>query len=579
MATVTTPFTSNFFVQKTFNGGMDTISPDTQVGETAYVGLVNARVRFGTIEPIKKHVLIDDPLALNKQAIVGIGDVIIVFVHGLAYWRKEGTTKWTQVPNFLMSTVAEKLWTCIVPDSYQNFGRKSIKEQHSDINLQLDFKISGTYAGVVVQDGYNQPMIITYNASLTLLEARKLGTFNSWQNVASVGTTVNREYVPIGRQMLYLSGVLYIVSKDKKAIMRSITGRPLDFMINVDSNGYKRAHESLGGAMSMSFAFDFDEITCIAAADVPLSFMVATRHNLRIITADTTNTIYGEPTFYVSSLIESGIVNQDSILELTGLGDFAFIDFESVISYNAVQQLKFNGRNSIFSLNLAKALKDIKQRDPCCIVFDNYALFNLKTLYGYLVAVYDLMLQKWVSWDITEITRIKQFAIVETTDSSYLYCITYDDKIWKMYADPTETYAAQMRTRSFVNDETIIEHKSQNIRLMFNGGTTEGTVALMEYVDELESELGSGKRITKLLPASIAGVRYPVMPPVIPNTISRVDNPTFITKEGLRGKKLAYIIQWDNDAKLIEFELTTTLQKSTISAKETNQTLTNSYGS
>ena len=573
MSNLTPQVVNNVYVQKTFKGGMDTLSADTQVPEDAYVQLINGRARFGGIKPVNKHIQITGLKGSNYQGCVGLKDYLIVFIDGLAFYKKEGQNSFTKISSFQLSSVQKEVFTCAVPVSSMSFVRYAKDDISAPITLKADFKILGTPACVVCQDGSSRPQLITYDSGGNI-GCRPAKSYAEWQNRNS--DTTDREYVPAGREMFYLNGKLFIVSPEKTLLYHSITGRPLDFMVNVDSNGNKKPLEADGKADTVAYAFDYDEITCIRPINTPDSFIVGTRNTTRVITLDYDNTVFGEPTYSVSAVIEAGIINNKSFVELTGIGDYAFIDFEGVIAFNAVQQLRFNGRNSIFSLVLSKFLTNIKQKYCACVNFDNYSLFSIKTNYGYLIAVFDLLLQKWISLDITEVARVKQFAITDTETASYLYCVTEDNKVFQMYA-ATTVYPCMLRTRAFATDETVIEHKAQNLRCMFNGGTYDGSVTLIEFVDERESDLGVNKRITRQLPASVSGIRYPVIPPVIPNTLSRVDNTTFILNTGLIGKKLAYILRWTNDAELVEFELTTTMKKTTISSKETNATLQNIY--
>ena len=113
----------------------------------------------------------------------------------------------------------------------------------------------------MVQDGINQPWLIQLNELINILTARKLNTYNQWSNVSSGANS--REYVPIGKQMMYLNSILFIVAPNGRSIYRSVSGRPLDFMVNIDVDGKKVPSEIIGGAASVSFAADFDEITCI----------------------------------------------------------------------------------------------------------------------------------------------------------------------------------------------------------------------------------------------------------------------------------------------------------------------------
>lgn len=563
-------------VQKLFIGGINQLAADHNLAPDEYVWLVNGRSRFGVIEPINKHVLQEGLPEGTMQGGIGVGNVAVVFVDGKAYYREDGDTFWTLIGGFQMSTTAPHFWAVSVPASTMNFIRKpdatSIK---SPISLTADFKVAGTPAGILVQDGENQPWIIEFDFISGIYISRVTKTFAEWQNNGT-----SREYVPIGKQMMLINQTLFIVARDGKSVYRSVTGRPLDFMVNVKPDGNKQPTEGLGGAATVSFAMDFDEITCLKPLNIPDSFIYGTARNSRIVTLDYLNTIFGEPTFRTTAIISAGIVNQDSFVEL--IGDYAFIDFDAVKSFDAVQLLRYKGRNSIFSLEISRMLFNkarnapIKQRNCSCITYDNYALFNVDTNFGNIIAVYDMITEKWVSFDITAVFKVKQFFIVEAATKSKLYAITVRDELYEMFALSTEREIPIMRTKAFSVERTTYEHKSEIFRPQFADATYDGVVTLLELVDEQLSPANS--RITKDIPARLGGVPYPVIPPVFPQNESKIDVPAFQLKDGLTGKHISFIITWNNDAVLEEYEIKTGELGGETSTKETNQVYADKYG-
>lgn len=570
-------------IQQSFASGIDLINADSHIAEDGYAWLVNARQRLGFIEPNKKNLEITDIPPGVKQALASVGNIMIAFVAGRAYYKEEDSAlPWQQIPNFLMDENANIFYTENVPASTLDFVRKldTGLNIHAPIIATTDFKVAGTPAAVVVQDGTNQPWIIEYDSTNQIFLSRVTKNFNQWQN-KSISAN-DREYVPIGKQMMYKDGILHIASPDRKKVYRSVTGRALDFMINVDQDGNKAATETLGGAATTSYAMDFDEVTCLSEIDVPDSFIYATAHTVRIITADYTNTIWGEPTFRVSAIIKnSGIVNHFSISE--ALNDYVFIASDGIKSFNAVQQLKFKGNSSIFSKQLQSLLqnpstkKPVKQLNCSCIGFLNYVLFNIDSLWGNIVAVYDVLLEKWVSLDITKANRIKQFQIIETELETRVYCITNHDEMFELYGDVDNFEVPQLRVKGFVSPNTMTEHKSAFIRPFFNGGSFDGKCYITEYVDDQLSvdpsvEAETDYRYQQDLKASLGGVGFPVIPPVFPNNIQCVDLPGFPITRGLVGKKLSFVLQWTNDAKLVELQITTTEQTGQTSAKQKDLT-------
>lgn len=551
------------YEQTSFDAGINLLTSDMQIDPKGYRWLMNGRQRLGYLEANKKNIEIDTIPSGKKHAIIGVGNILIVFVEGKAYYQKDGDTFWTNIPGFSMDTIADRYYVQAIPASSFNFLRKNDSiSANNPIVIDADFAINGTPAAILVQDNVNQPQVIIYNETTQSFYARITNNYNDW-------TITDHEYVPIGKQMMFKNGILFLVSRDGKSILRSVSGRPLDFMVNVDQDGDKLVSEYNGGAHSVSFAFDFEDITCLKDTDAEDVFIIGTKFNTRLIILDYSRTIFGEPTFRQVSRIEAGVVNQESLVQI--LGDYVFVDFENIKSFNAVLQLKNEGRNSIFSLNLAAIFKGIKQKEPCCCIFDNYSLFYVKTLYGNLIAVYDNLHQKWISFDLTTTDRVKQFAFTDNVTETKLYCITHHDELFQMYASD-ERELAQLMTRSFT-PAADLEHKSQTLKPLFKGGSLTGELTAIEYVDEQLSD-----RVESEFLGYSAGVNYPVMPPIIPSNRPVMKHDTLVFHEGLAGKKIAFILQWNTDSKLHGFVYQTNEIQRETSLGQQAQILKDTYG-
>lgn len=569
------------YLQNDFSNGLDLLSADARVAPNGYVWLINARSRFGRLDPIKKHLLIDIPVG-KLQGGVTLGNILIVFVSGFAYYQKDGDIGWIQIPGFRMSATENEYWTCAVPFSTSNF-RRSLdvsKNIHAPIVERNDFRISGTPAAIVVQDSVTQPYLIMYDTENQIFTSRACKTYNEWKNVSV--SADDREYVPIGRQMMLFNGnILFIVSKDKKSILRSITGRPLDFMVNVDENGNKMSSETLGGAQTVSFNFDYDDITCIENIDIPDAFIYGTPRNTRIIVADYNNTVFGEPQFRVLARNTSGIINQYSFAQ--SLNDWVQIGANGISSFNAVQQLKFKGNNSIFTLQLQKLLTNsktgapIKQVDCSIINFANYLLCNLDTYWGNIICVYDTLRDTWAALDITRVVRVKRFLIVDTASEDKLYAITKAGKLYRMFAGPT-TETAGLRVKGYTPQATDTEHKSQKFVAFFDKGTFNGKAVLRELVDDQQNHPRKSVEasITALdLAAEPVGINYPVRPPVIPSNKQQVQVKTWPLAKGLEGKKISFQLMWTNDSSVLEYQFTDSEDKSDSSQRQKQDTYAN----
>jgi hypothetical protein len=551
--------------QVSFVDGLDFLSSDIQISQFGYQWLVNARQRFGYIQANKAATDWTRFAPAGKlQGIKAVGSTLILFANGKAYFQFNEQTFWQQIGGFQMDASVDKLYAEFVPDSTFNFSRalNSTLNIADPIVKKANVSINGTPQGLLVQDGINQPYVITFDGNTNLPSARVTQTYEQW-----LATPTQQEYIPIGTLMLYVAPKLYIVSADRKVIYQSISGRPLDFMINVDVDGNKLATEDLGGAFTVSFAFDFDEITCLATTNIPDSFYIASRVNSRIITLDYTRTVFGEPQFNVAVSLSIGAVNENSFLDI--LGDYSIIDSEGIKSFNAVQQYKVQGKNSIFSLKLQRLLqlninKVIQQQTPCCVMFNDCAIYSIKTTMGNILVVYDTILNKWVSLDITECSKVKQFATINVNGiDKKLYAITYYNEIFQLYSsDDDET--ACLFTRALTYNQNQIETgqgsslavspkiKTEFVKTLFDGGSYDTECTVTEYVDG-----SKGQALTKDLKARLAGISPPISPPVIPSSLETCVPLTYSLNQGLNGNKIAYTIQWKSDAKLLAFELQT----------------------
>jgi hypothetical protein len=94
----------------------------------------------------------------KKQGHIGLGNILIEFIAGAAWYNIDGSNIWSKVPGFVMSATADVLYSLSVPASTFNFTRKlKIDGTLSDPLNTTNFKVDGTIAGIIVQDGVTQP--------------------------------------------------------------------------------------------------------------------------------------------------------------------------------------------------------------------------------------------------------------------------------------------------------------------------------------------------------------------------------------------------------------------------------------
>tara|TARA_R110002051_G_scaffold323923_1_gene419130 strand:- start:859 stop:2592 length:1734 start_codon:yes stop_codon:yes gene_type:complete len=356
-----------------------------------------------------------------------------------------------------------------------NMERKAASATKADDPINLTYNSTAwvkTSAGIVVQDGENTPNLIIFSSSnqTAAISVRKCVAYADWD-------ATTREYVPIGKQMMFFGGKLYIIGADADGnftqIYHSVTGRPLDFVVAINNSGAQiDAAEANGGAGVVSYSVSYEAVTCMRPLNTD-SFFISTRTSSYAVTPDYTRTIFGEPLFTKKYLFGASVVNQFSFVDI--LGDFAFIDTEGLRSFNAVQQLRNEGRNSAFSLKVAKLLGgDITQdaKVSAAITFDNYAFFAVSTVFGHGVLVYDTTLQKFVSFDNftkdddTTCAPIVQFTKIDSADAHELYAVTMHGELIKMWSG-IKYSVAHVQTRAFNVGDSRVDQKPLSLRTLF----------------------------------------------------------------------------------------------------------------
>lgn len=536
------------FTQRNFSAGINQLDDDTEIADNEYRLLINGRQRFGEVVPIKQSVEVTLPRDGNVQGGICTGNTTIIFIDGRAYYRIGLTGGWIRIADFQMDETARRLWAIAVPKSSKDYVRKLNGSANNPIIINANVTISGNPAGIVVQDGINQPWLIQFNAVAQAFVARELHTYSEWSNTSL--TADDREYVPIGKQMMFLNEKLYIVAPDGLSIYQSVTGRPLDFMVNVDSNGNKLSDASLGGAASVSFAFDSDEITCIQTTNITDTFLYATRFNVRLISLDYSNTIFGEPRYSQAQQITAGILNDVSVVDV--LGDTTFIDGDGIKSFNGVMNYRVEGRNSIFSLGAAKLLNGLVQTaiQAATASFDNYAIYYCKTMYGKAMLIYDMLRQKWVSLDISNVVDVKQFLVFDNGTETQLLAVT-SNGLFELYnSDSYEM--AQLHLKVLSPENVKKEHKGYTVQPVFRGATDAGILQVQEYADGQFSA-----RLTNTIEDSTQAMIWPLIFPIGFSSRPNARNNVLVFDKGKAGKKLAYVILWNTDAGLMSVKITT----------------------
>jgi hypothetical protein len=335
----------------------------------------------------------------------------------------------------------------------------------------------------------------------SLSEARAAYDISSWSNDPD-GV---REYVPVGRNMLYYDDILYIVSPDRKELYRSVTGRPLDFVIGINSEGNKL--ESLNGnpveASRMSYRVDNDEIVSINAVtltqqlssrlpqDNPSGFLLASRSTTYLLTPNYFDTIYGEPTFSNKILFPTSPVGQFAVVDL--LGDTGMVDVNGLKSIESILSVGNEGRNLPFSSALDYYFRGVTQTDVTTGIYDNYAYFFVNTRYGQRAIVFDTLHKVFVSIDdySSVMGQVKFFASGIVSNKTRRACVaTADCKIYELDPDTDEVLPWTFFSKEWAMNTQLSELKPNMINIILQDVKEDGIILATPFVDRvLQDEL------------------------------------------------------------------------------------------
>jgi len=606
------------YKQTSFSGGMNLLLDDTRLpvsfkykeGETPYditynqyrLGL-NIRTRFDVCSAIQSSVVDELAPAGIKQELVSFGNYIILFCNGNAYYHLNGVPGWTQIANFSMDPLTPRYWTKAVPVSLTNYVRQGIPTQtgsttntsgsttittntYSTVsNPNLGIKqvnvIAGSFSqlpGLLVQDGINQPWFIFIDEAGNV-QARVTQTYAQWSfTLAGDGVTItndNREYVPIGTYMEWFNGILFIADSNFNYIYRSVSGRPLDFVINVNPDGTKG-----GDATTTSYSVGVAGITALQAVPGNQLFVAAGGSACFAVTLNTTPnapTIFGEYTFIRTTLFNSNCVTERGIVEV--LGDTVFIDSNGLRSFNAVEQQLNEGRNSVFSNTISALFTGITQSASVktndganfcsACSYDNYAIFSVNTVFGYVLVVYDTITNVYTSLDTLQLGNhaAKAMAVININELA-CYAITDDDRVVQLYISSSYD-PATIRLGAVCSQDPKKELKVSMFRPIFSNITENTTVTCSLFTNNRYDQAYS-TNIEYVAPVPYTGT------PLGNDIGTQTNSCLFTFPNSQQGWKAFLSLTWTNGASL------TTVGTETIDSTPMNppltQAVTNSNG-
>lgn len=534
--------TPMIFNQVSFDGGMNFTQEGTKLADNQYILLVNGRNRLGGITPVKLPLKDMDglPDGIVLQGVYGADTFLLVFGSGKAYYKdfSQASPIFKQILGFDMPLMPDDDYTEYGPiyaepvNAAEVSYQRKLKASNDNAEVLSAIAIAGSPVCIICQDGHNQPWKIFPDATAEVSQ-----TYDQWKMDGSeVGAL--QEYIPIGKYMLWKDPILYIVAKDKTGrytqILHSVSGRPTDFVVNIDTNGDKG-----GDAFTVAHRVSFDEITGLNDLNMTDgSFLATTLKTSYVVTPNFTSTVFGEPKFANSKLFPTGPLNPWSIADVNG--DVVLIDQSGLKSFNAMKQLKIESNSEPFSGQIFRLFEGIVQTTVCATNYDNYALFSVETVFGPAIIIYDLNLQCFVGIDIYGgIGRIVQFAEVKLSGIRHLYFRTEDDELYQAFGSDV-TAICRMYSKENCASDAESEAKPEKVGAVFSGVSESGTAQVTIFCDRFQDTQKIAD-IDYTLDALSSTKAIP-FPQISKNTVKML---TFTFPESSAGWKYGVFLEWN----------------------------------
>lgn len=389
--------------QDNFSGGMSAMLDATKTPHNQYRAALNVRIRRNAIEPAYRHQRIQTPAYLH-QAVFSVDDMLVLMIKGTLY-RLTDDNEVRPVKVTGLSETADRIYHATVPAPTNYFVMKPPGTR------QYVSTVSTTPLVAVLQDGLNQPRL--FSSSLRSVWTAK--TYGEWTFDAP-------EYVPIGKQMAFTGTKLFIASPDGLKVFQSVSGRPLDFVLNFDDTGTQQ-----GDAASTSLSVATAPLTALLPSQEG-GFVASTLYKTYVAQPIDGIEIFGEVYLRPSELFPIGAVSQWSYT--TVKGETVFVAPAGIQMFNQTQQLKRESNNSPMGWPILSYLQR-PVSTAACVTVDDYSFFAVQTVFGPGIIVYDNVLECFVGIDITD-SLVKEFALLQKAGVTRLFYITEGDELYEI---------------------------------------------------------------------------------------------------------------------------------------------------
>jgi hypothetical protein len=509
---------SLLYSQSDFSGGLFTQFDATKTPRNSYPLGLDVQMRRNVVKPRNRHAKQVTPEG-EFHGLYAVGSQLYLFVAGEAYVRDVASdiyfneiSGWTAIDSSIR-VYAERL-----PITFNLFNRRATSVEVT--TLYFNTSIAAYPECLWVGNGRDAEQVIYPDGT-----AEIIGDYDAWsQNDPS--------YVPIGTVRVFTADKGFVMSPDGLKLYTSVTGRPTDYVIQIDNAGNK-----VSDANSFYTGISAETVTALKAADNG-TVIATTAFGTFTITPDYNTTFYGEPFLRVRPLFPVGAVNDRSFVNLNG--DVAFISFTGIHTFNQTRQDRVESSNAPLGRKIFGLLAN-PQSDTCAVDFDDNALFAVNTIYGRGVMVYDNSLEQFTSLDLS-FGHVTQFAVVnDPVLGPRLFFINAANELYEAYADDTKL-AGRIYIGDFTAAGSGIDSRIDSVFLTFTNILAGGQVKCSLWIDGENR----GEQVQTVTASSL---------PAGDDAIPRVDvNNTqqlqFNFSAQNEGARIGVWIEWDADMEL-----------------------------
>lgn len=446
--------------QTDFSGGMSSLFDSTKGNANQYRIGLNVRIRKNAIEgafkPIKHY-----SAPGNHQAIFAVDDKLIAVIDGKCH-RLVGGNSFAPIQMlYSLDPDTEYIYHEAVPTPTNFFVGETYTP--SDINLNEPYSavIATFNEGIVLQDGINPPILLH-----ATLANRRLKTYSQW-------SFQRPEYVPIGKQMASSGNKLFIYSPDGKKIYQSVSGRQLDFVLNMDNDGNKR-----GDATTSNLAVSASKGVALVPAQSGGVIAFTKYKAYELFPIPEVSRVFGEIYLHPRDVFPVGAVNHLSFTFING--ESVFVSPQGIQQFNQVMQTHRASNNN----PLGAPIVDYLIRPivtTATVTVNDYTLFAVSTVFGDGILVYDAQVNTFVSFDI--VGKVKEFAVIEDNGLPRCFFITYENEIYEMplYTGTRTKFYLYMGDLN--SGQPNLSVRPTDLHLSFTNIKAAGDVTVESYVD------------------------------------------------------------------------------------------------